>query len=134
MKAILPCAAILALSGPGMISASAAAAQEAGHHQHDTAALLGEVSFPVSCTPEAQAKFNTVAALLYSFYWEKIDGAVNEVLAADPSCAMAYWAKAVASLDNALGSPPTPRLEEQGWAAVLAARRLVGGKTPRERD
>lgn len=134
MKTVLPCAAMLALLGLEMGSASSAIARDQGHHQHDAAATLGDVNFPVSCTPEAQTKFNTAAALLYSFYWEKIDGAVNDVLAADPTCAMAYWAKAVASLDNALGSPPTPKLEEQGWAAVLAARQLGGGKTPRERD
>jgi len=117
------------LSGVELAGAPAIAQD---HHDHQAA--LGQVNFPVSCTPAAQAKFNTVVALLYSFYWEKIDSAVNEVLAADPTCAMAYWAKAVASLDNALGSPPTPKLEEQGWAAVLAARRLGAGKTPRERD
>ena len=134
MKAVLPCAVMLALSGLGISSAPRASAQEHGHHQHDAPATLGDVNFPVSCTPEAQAKFDTVAALLYSFYWEKIDSAVNEVLAADPTCAMAYWAKAVASIDNALGSPPTPKLEEQGWTAVQAAHRLGGGKTPRERE
>lgn len=122
-------ATVLLLSG-AELAAVPAAAQD--HHDHQAA--LGRVNFPVSCTPAAQAKFNTLVALLYSFYWEKIDGAVAEVLAADPTCAMAYWAKAVASLDNALGSPPTPKLEEQGWAAVLAARRLGAGKTPRERD
>lgn len=105
-----------------------------GQEHHDHRSALGQVNFPVSCTPDAQAKFNTVAALLYSFYWEKIDAAVDDVLAADPTCAMAYWAKAVASIDNTLGSPPTPKQEEQGWAAVLAAHRLGGGKTPRERD
>lgn len=108
-----------------------ALAQDHDHHEHQAA--LGQVNFPISCTPEAQAKFNTTVALLYSFYWEKIDGAVGEVLAADPTCAMAYWAKAVASIDNALGSPPTPKLEAQGWAAVEAAKQL-GGKTQRERD
>lgn len=130
MKGALPYAATLALLGCG---APSAIAQDQNHHHHGAAAILGEVNFPVSCTPEAQARFNTVAALLYSFYWEKIDGAVNDVLSADPTCAMAYWAKAVASIDNALGSPPTPKLEEQGWAAVQMAHRLGGGKTPRER-
>lgn len=125
----LSLATMLLLSGVELAGAPAVAQD---HHDHQAA--LGQVNFPVSCTPAAQAKFNTVVALLYSFYWEKIDSAVNEVLAADPTCAMAYWAKAVASLDNALGSPPTPKLEERGWAAVLSARRLGGGKTPRERD
>ena len=109
-----------------------AAAQDQDDH-HDHAAALGQVTFPVSCTAPAQAKFNQAAALLYSFHWEKIDRAVTEVLAADPTCAMAYWAKAVASIDNALGSPPTPALEKAGWAAVVQARQL-GAKTQRERD
>src|SRR5688500_4223033 len=115
----------------GICYAAGARAQD--HDHHPVPAVLGDVHFPVSCTPVAQAKFNTAASLLYSFYWEKIDAAVAEVLAADPSCAMAHWVKAVASLDNALGSPPTPKQEQQGWVAVEQARQL-GGKTQRERD
>ena len=102
-------------------------------HRHEDGSALGEVNFPVSCNAEAQSRFNTLAALLYSFYWERIDAAVAAVLEADPACAMAYWAKAVASLDNPLGAPPTPKLEQEGWAAVEKAKQL-GGKTPRERD
>jgi tetratricopeptide (TPR) repeat protein len=120
-------AAVYAVAG--ILCIRFAAGQEREHH----AAPLGSVSFPVSCTPEAQGKFNTAAALLYSFYWEKIDDAVAEVLAADSTCAMAHWLKAVASLDNPLGSPPRAELEKQGWAAVEKAKQL-GGKTPRERD
>jgi tetratricopeptide (TPR) repeat protein len=127
----LPLAAALLLSGAAVGGSPTALAQDHGHREHPAA--LGQVSFPISCAPEAQTKFNTTVALLYSFYWEKIDGAVGEVLAADPTCAMAHWAKAVASIDNALGSPPTPKLERQGWEAVLAAKQL-GGKTQRERD
>lgn len=114
--------------------APAATAQEHEHEHHAHAAgVLGEVNFPVMCTPEAQKQFNVLLALLYSFYWEKIDAAVAEVLAADPTCAMAYWGKAVASLDNALGSPPTAKQEKQGWEAVQKARQL-GGRSARERD
>jgi hypothetical protein len=109
-----------------------AIAQDREQHQHDAGAL-GEVSFPIACNAEAQAHFNTAAALLYSFYWEKVDTAVAAVLKADPSCAMAYWARAVASLDNPLGAPPGPKQEQEGWAAVEKAKQ-IGGKTPRERD
>jgi tetratricopeptide (TPR) repeat protein len=101
-------------------------------HRHDAGAL-GEVNFPVSCNADAQSRFNTAAALLYSFHWERVDSAVTAVLQADTNCAMAYWAKAVASLDNPLGSPPTPKLEQEGWAAVEKAQQL-GAKTARERD
>jgi tetratricopeptide (TPR) repeat protein len=103
------------------------------HEGHEHPASLGTVNFPVSCTPEAQERFNTAVALLYSFYWERVDAAVADVLAADPRCAMAHWASAVASLDNALGSPPTPAQERDGWAAVQRARQL-GAATARERD
>ncbi|MCC7127161.1 MAG: hypothetical protein IT178_20130 [Acidobacteria bacterium] len=127
MKAIGAAACVVT----ALAAVPGAAAQPPDHHDHTEA--LGQVHFPVSCTAEAQQRFNVAASLLYSFFWERVDDAVAAVLAADPDCAMAYWAKAVASLDNALGSPPTPKLEQQGWAAVQQARR-VGGKTPRERD
>lgn len=126
----LPLVAAFAVSA-AIASPSGGRAQD--HDHHGGASSLGEVNFPVSCTAPAQAKFNTLASLLYSFYWERIDAAVADVLAADPTCAMAYWGKAVASLDNALGSPPTRKQEKQGWDAVLAAKEL-GGKTQRERD
>jgi tetratricopeptide (TPR) repeat protein len=113
----------------GILCMPSLVAQE---HDHPAAAL-GDVNFPVSCTPEAQRRFNTAASLLYSFYWEKIDSAVAEVLAADATCAMAHWLKAVASLENPLGSPPTHNLEKEGWAAAQRAKQL-GGKTQRERD
>jgi tetratricopeptide (TPR) repeat protein len=115
----------------GFFCAHATLAQE-HDHKHD-AANLGEVNFPVSCTPKAQPKFNRAAAYYYSFYWEQIDGAVAEVLAADPKCAMAHWLKANAVLDNALGSPPTPQQENEGRAAIEKAKQL-GAKTQRERD
>jgi hypothetical protein len=107
-----------------------AACATGAEHEH---AALGKVSFPVSCTGLAQARFNTAVALLYSFHWEKLDAALDDVLAADPECAMVFWAKAVASLDNPLGSPPTPKQEKAGWSAVEKARQL-GAKTERERD
>lgn len=100
---------------------------------HDHGGVLGDVNFPVSCTREAQKRFNTLVSLLHSFHWPRIDQAVADVLEADPSCAMAFWGKAVASLDNSLGSPPTPRQEKEGWGAVEKAKQL-GGKTQRERD
>ena len=123
--------AMTAWMAASILAVPVAMAQE--HDQHEHAAALGDVNFPVSCNAEAQAHFNTAAALLYSFYWEKVDAAVAAVLQADPTCAMAHWAKAVASLDNPLGSPPTPKQEQEGWAAVEKAQQL-GAKTQRERD
>ena len=116
----------------GLLAGPATAQDHDPHAHHAAAAAYGDVDFPISCTPQAQAKFNTALALLYSFYWEKIQAAGDEVLAADPTCAMAYWVKALASLENALGSPPTPALEAQGWEFASKGLQL-GGRTPRER-
>lgn len=127
----MPKLAIFAGVAASILAAPCSIAQE--HDQHEHAAALGDVNFPVSCNAEAQTQFNTAAALLYSFYWEKVDAAVAAVLQADPACAMAHWAKAIASLDNPLGAPPSPKQEQEGWAAVEKAQRL-GAKTQRERD
>jgi hypothetical protein len=126
MKSTIVAAACIAAS---MLCIPSAAADD----DHDHADELGKVNFPVSCTREAQERFNTAVSLLYSFHWQRIDKALADVLAADPNCAMAYWGKAIASLDNALGSPPTPKQEAEGWAAVEKAKQL-SAKTQRERD
>jgi tetratricopeptide (TPR) repeat protein len=122
---------VVACAAASILAAPCAVPQD-HDHRHDAGAL-GEVSFPVSCNAAAQSRFNTAAALLYSFYWERVNAAVEAVLQADPQCAMAYWIKAVASLDNPLGSPPTPKQEQEGSAAVGKAKQL-GAKTARERD
>ena len=101
-----------------------------GHQPEDS---LGAVNFPVSCTPEAQARFNRAAALLYSFHWGRVEKALNEVLEADPRCAMVFWAAAIAKMDNPLGSQPSKKNEREGWAAVEKAGQL-SPQTQRERD
>ena len=58
--------AIAVAVAASMLAAPGAQAQE--HDQHEHAAALGDVNFPVSCNAEAQVHFNTAAALLYSFY------------------------------------------------------------------
>jgi hypothetical protein len=100
---------------------------------HAEGDALGTVNFPVSCAPEAQIRFNKAAALLYSFHWSRVEKALIEVLAADPGCAMAYWATAIAKFDNPLGSRPSKKNEKEGWAAVEKAKQLAP-KTQRERD
>ena len=56
---------------------------------------LGSVSFSVSCTPDAQKTFNTGVALLHSFQYEEAEQTFSQVAQQDPTCAMAYWGKAM---------------------------------------
>src|SRR2546422_6069130 len=61
------------------------AAQEPHPHQ---AEALGRVVFPVSCTPEAQTRFERAVALLHSFWYERAADTFREAVVADTACAM----------------------------------------------
>lgn len=114
----------------------AAPALAHAQHEHHTATpgeTLGSVDFQTSCRPAARGAFNRAMALLHSFeFRDAIDG-FDKVLAADPSCAMAHWGKALAYW----GNPFAPgvkggKLLQDGRAAVEAAT-VAGSPTPRER-
>jgi hypothetical protein len=93
---------------------------------------LGRVSFPVSCSPPAQQRFERAMALLHSFWWEQGAGAFQDVAKADSSCAMAYWGSAMNAWGNPFGGGPSgPALASAAQAAERAA--ALGGKTARER-
>ncbi len=105
------------------------AAQEP--HEHHAGAL-GRVVFPVSCTPEAQTRFEHAMTLLHSFWWEEGARAFRAVAAADSTCAMAYWGQALNSWGNPfVGGPSGDNLRRGAAAAVLAGAR--GAPTARER-
>jgi hypothetical protein len=111
-----------ALSG----AAASLSAQENGHHGR-----LGRVRFPVSCTPDAQRRFQRAMAVLHSFWWEEGERAFGAVLAADSTCAMAHWGRALNAWGNPFaGGPAGPGLALGSRAAALAAARPL--PSPRE--
>ncbi|HTG16334.1 MAG TPA: hypothetical protein VK747_13875, partial [Blastocatellia bacterium] len=81
---------VLAAALTAFACASGLRAQEAHQHQHG-AEELGRVSFPISCSAEAQKQFNRAAAWLHSFGYEEADKAFEAVTVVDPKCGMAYW-------------------------------------------
>src|SRR3989454_3119682 len=104
------------------------AAQEPHPHQ---AEALGRVVFPVSCTPEAQTRFERAVALLHSFWYERAADTFREAVVADTACAMGYWGQAM-SLFHPLWTPPVGADLAAGLAA--SERGLALARTPRERD
>src|SRR6266571_4353374 len=104
------------------------AAQEPHAHQ---AEALGRVVFPVSCTPEAQTRFERAVALLHSFWYERAADTFREAVVADTACAMGYWGQAM-SLFHPLWTPPIGVDLAAGLAA--SERGLALARTPRERD
>ena len=94
---------------------------------------LGKLSFPTSCDPKVQAQFERGVALLHSFWFPEGRKAFLEVLAADPSCSIAYWGIGVNRLLNPFGGQPAEKVLLEGQAAVDKGL-ATPAKTQRERD
>ncbi len=99
-------------------------AQEA--HSHPPPEKLGTVTFVTSCAPKVSHDFERAVALLHSFAYSAAEKAFRDVIAADPSCAMAHWGVAM-SYYHPLWSPPGPAELEQGEAQVEQAAQLQVG-------
>ena len=84
---------------------------------------FGEVSFPTSCSPAVQARFETAVARLHAF--DGPEDAFLAVAAADPHCAIAWWGAAMTVRGNPLAGAPGPEAFRAGQADIaraLAAR------------
>jgi tetratricopeptide (TPR) repeat protein len=127
--------ACLTLLGGVALTSSVGFAQTQpdGHAHVGTApapAALGEVHFPVTCGPDAQAVFDDAMKLQHSFWYQAADDAYAEVLQLDPSCALALWGRALTRLVNPF-TPPTAENLRDGQAHLEEAKR-IGAKSERE--
>src|SRR5215469_11528236 len=96
------------------------------------AAQFGTVHFQTSCNEVAQRRFDRAMRYEHSFWYRESKEIFEEALAADPTCAIAYWGIALSLLLNPHTPTPAPNLAP-GLAALEKARAL-GAKTQRERD
>ena len=95
---------------------------------------LGKVHFQTSCAPAVSAKFDRAVALLHSFWFPVAIDAFNDVLKADPKCAMSYWGIALSQWGNPFGANNrSPQTLQDGLATIQKGVDL-GAKTPRERE
>jgi tetratricopeptide (TPR) repeat protein len=99
--------------------------------QEKAAEKLGQVDFPVSCTPAAQKQFDQALGALHSFWYEEALRLFTGVAETDPSCAMAYWGIAM-SIYYPLWVPPSQPTLQKGLNTIEKAK-SVGAKTDRER-
>ncbi len=92
---------------------------------------LGTVNFPISCTPDAQKTFNTGLALLHNFQYEEAEQTFSQAAQQDPTCAMAFWGKAM-SLYHQLWDWPSADTLKEGHDDTSQAQKLRA-KTEQER-
>ncbi|HEV8383601.1 MAG TPA: hypothetical protein VGQ11_01925 [Candidatus Acidoferrales bacterium] len=106
----------------------------AQEHQHPAGdpEKLGQVSFPVSCSPAAQQPFNRAMAMLHSFWYARAEQEFRAVAEKDPACAMAHWGVAITHY-RLLWEYPSADDLAAGAAAIQKAE-TAGAKTERERD
>jgi hypothetical protein len=120
----------MALVGIWLIWAVPVQSQE--FHSHPAPEKLGKVSFPTSCAPGVARDFERSVALLHSFAYTSSEQAFRQVLAADPTCAMAYWGIAMSEYHQ-LWSPPSSTELGEGRLEIEHALAMNRG-TPRERQ
>jgi hypothetical protein len=92
---------------------------------------LGKVSFPTSCTSEAQPGLEKAVALLHSFQYTESEQLFRAAAKQDPQCAMARWGQAMARYHQLWDFPQAGTLE-QGLVDVQEAQK-IGAATERER-
>jgi len=124
------CAAMLALLF--LLAAPPGTAGQEKPHDHPAPEKLGKVSFPTSCAPGVQAKFERAVALLHSFAYSVADAAFEEVAREDPKCAMAGWGEAMANFHQIWDDRISPAGMARGRAAIEWAQG-VRASTARER-
>jgi hypothetical protein len=93
---------------------------------------LGTVHFPTSCTPKAQELFDQAMLFQHSFWYSASARAFEDVLRADPQCAIAYWGYAQSLLANPFN--PTPAKNLPLGVETVRRGQAVGAKTRREND
>ncbi|SEO10945.1 Tetratricopeptide repeat-containing protein [Rhodospirillales bacterium URHD0017] len=93
---------------------------------------LGQVHFETSCKPDVQKLFDRGMLYQHSFWYRASQKTFEEVLKADPECAIAYWGIALSLLWNPHTTPAAKNLAE--GSAALAKGQALGAKTERERD
>jgi hypothetical protein len=82
---IILCLGIVVISaGPALAAENPSAAEHADHH-------AGVVNFPISCSSDAQTKFNGAITLLHHMTYPEARKAFEQVTKIDPSCSMAHW-------------------------------------------
>jgi tetratricopeptide (TPR) repeat protein len=107
-----------------------AAAPAASHDGAD--AQFGKVHFATSCSAPAQQLFDRAMRYQHSFWYRPAKATFEEVLQADPGCAIAHWGVALSLLLNP--HFPAPKENMALGLAELEKAKAKGARTQREND
>src|SRR5687767_7894226 len=119
MHSLMRCRRVLLQLNATLILTILAGESNAQEHRHDP---LGQVDFPVSCTPEAQQRFNHAMALLHHMTYPQARDAFDKILEIEPECAMARWGVAMTLFQPLWPTRPSPAALRRGWDELQKAK------------
>src|SRR5215831_3448602 len=90
--------------------AAATSAMSPAIAQDESDQRLGSVHFATSCNDTAQRRFDRAMRYQHSFWYRASKEIFEDVLKADPDCAIAYWGIALSLLNNPHAPPPVGNL------------------------
>ncbi|HEV8616060.1 MAG TPA: hypothetical protein VGU22_11270 [Methylomirabilota bacterium] len=93
---------------------------------------LGNYSYPITASPEAQRWFDQGLRLVYGFNHYEARKAFLEAARLDPRCAMCFWGISMTEGSN-YNSPTDADREKAALTAVRQAQQLAPGARPAER-
>ena len=101
--------------------------------EDDNDQRFGTVHFATSCNETAQRRFDRGMRYQHSFWYQASKEIFEDVLKADPGCAIAHWGIALSLLYNPHAPPPAANLP-LGLAAIqkgqaVGARRSASAIT-----
>ncbi|HKD65996.1 MAG TPA: hypothetical protein VKB84_04080 [Candidatus Binataceae bacterium] len=101
-----------------------------GADSRDVRPRLGRVHMDISCSPSVSREFDTGIALLHNFWYQPALFAFEQVIRADPACAIAYWGAAM-TYNHPFWDAPTQSDEDRAWSLVQSGMKAKE-KSPRE--
>jgi len=110
------CLSVLRRCVSTTLAASLAATGLLAQHAHGSEGI-GTAHMEISCAPVVRARFDRALALLHNFWYARALTQFQEILKADPECAMAYWGAAM-TYNHPLWDEPSRADEAAAWAHV----------------
>jgi hypothetical protein len=102
-------------------------------HQAAKTDKLGTVSFPVTCAPATQPRFERAVAMLHSFWFDAADKAFSDIIGTDSTCALAHWGRAMTLMGNPMTrAAASPERQRLGLTLATTAKALSAKASHRE--
>ncbi len=110
------------------IAPSTSLSQHEHMHDHDEVSpdqSIGTVDFQVDCDDAVQSDFDRALGLMHHMMYEQARSDFEDIIQADPDCAMAHWGLATTLFQPLWGTRPDSADLKRGWQSIEKARERV---------